>query len=304
VNRNTITGTLLVLSAACGYALLPIFAKFAYQAGMQPLQLLTWRFIIAAAVIWVLWPAWRTRADLRKLSRIEVLLLLGLGALFALVALLAFIGLQKVPAAIFSPLFYTYPALTALIAMILGERLPRTAWVAVALAVIGSGLTAITDKQMTGAFNPADLIYPLLTAAFYAIYLSIVGNRTAHIPGLVSGVMSITGSLIILLIASVIFGLLLPASPAAWLPTAGISFLSTNFTVIAMFLGIALIGAPRAAILSAVEPLIVVLLATLLLDEKLGLPQVAGGILILISVIILNWPTRPTLTEVELEQPQ
>jgi drug/metabolite transporter (DMT)-like permease len=182
--------------------------------------------------------------------------------------------------------------------------LPRIAWVAVALAVIGSSLTAITDDQMIDAFNPNDLIYPLLTAAFYATYLSIVGKRTAHIPGLVSGVMSITGSLIILLVASVIFGLPFPASPTAWLPTAGISFLSTNFTVIAMFLGIALIGAPRAAILSAVEPLIVVLLATLLLGEQLGLPQIGGGVLILVSVAILNWPTRPTLTEVELEQPQ
>jgi drug/metabolite transporter (DMT)-like permease len=304
VKRGAITGTLLVLAAACGYALLPIFAKFAYRAGMQPFPLLVWRFIIAAGIIWLLWPLWRGRADLRVLTRKDIFLLLGLGALFAFVALMAFIGLQKVPAAVFSPLFYTYPALTALLAMFLGERLPATAWIAVALAVLGSALTALTAGQGLDIANPFDLIYPLLTALSYAIYLNIVGKRTAHIPGLVSGVMSITGSLLVLLVGSVFIQAPLPDSPGAWLPTAGIAVLSTNFSVVAMFAGIALIGAPRAAILSTFEPLLVVLMATLLLGETLGLPQIAGGLLIVISVVILNWPTRPSFTAVELEQPQ
>ncbi len=309
-------GTILVLLAACGYALLPIFARLAYRAGLEPLDVLTWRFIIAAAGLALLGPLWWRWADLRSLSRQDAITLLGLGALFAFVALMAFIGLAHVPAPIFSPIFYTYPAMTALLAAALGEKLQRTAWLAVALAAAGCALSALSAGSGVSGFNPLDLAYPLITAVSYAVYLNIVARRTKHIPGLASAVMSVIGSLVVLLIAALgvklavglgLGGLQevqMPMTLQAWLPIAGIAVFSTVLTIMAMFMGIARIGASRAAILSTIEPLVVVVLSAIILKETIGPPQVLGGALILASVILLNLPGRGEVTEVALEQPQ
>jgi len=313
---RTVAGTLLALSAACGYALLPIFARLAYRAGLEPMDVLTWRFILAASGLALLGPLWWRWANLRSLRRADALALLGLGALFAFVALMAFIGLANVPAPIFSPIFYTYPAMTALLAAALGEKLPGSAWLAVTLAVAGCAVSAASAD--IAAFNPLNLIYPLITAASYAVYLTIVGKRTSHISGLASAVMGIFGSLIILLIAAGGIKLALglgmtgikdiqwPASPQAWLPVAGIALFSTVFTIMAMFMGIARIGPARAAILSTIEPVVVIILSAIILQETIGQIQIVGGALILASVALLNIPAHANAAElaVELEQPQ
>jgi drug/metabolite transporter (DMT)-like permease len=302
MNRS-LTGSLFVVLSATGYAFLPIFARLAYRTDVTPFELLTWRFILSAGVIWALSPMWGKRANLRALTRGDALTLGGLGGLFACVAYIAFIGLSRLPAPIFSMLYYTYPALTALMSLALGERLPVTAWIAVGLAVGGAALTALAGGKL-GDYRPADLLFPLGTAASYAVYLVIAQRRTHKFSGLTSSVVSITGSLVTLMALSPIIGLRVPASSATFLPIAGIAIVSTVFTIMAMFEGISRIGASRAAILSTIEPVGVIVLAALILGERAGPIQYAGGALIVASVILLNLPIGHALTEVELEQPR
>nr|MBA3531482.1 hypothetical protein [Ardenticatenales bacterium] len=97
---------LLVLSAS-GYAFLPIFAKWAYAAGLKPIDLVTWRFIFAAPLIWLLILLRRTPLA----SALHYGRLLASGALFALVALSAFLTLERLPSSTYTLLLYTYPAL-------------------------------------------------------------------------------------------------------------------------------------------------------------------------------------------------
>jgi len=301
--NRALSGSLFVLLAATGYALLPIFAQLAYRTDVTPFEVLTWRFVISAAVIWALWPVWRSRVNLRALTRRDVLTLVGLGGLFALVAYFAFLGLSRLPAPLFSMLFYTYPAMTALLSLALGERLPAAAWLAVGLAVIGSALTGLAGGLGGSAYRPLDLGLPLLTAATYAVYLVLAQRRASHLPGLASAVVSITGSLVLLALLSPLVGLRVPTLAATWLPIAGIALFSTVFTILAMFEGIARIGASRAAILSTIEPLMVVVLAALVLSERAGPVQYAGGALIMVSVALLNLrPTRPDGQEVNTLQ--
>ncbi len=297
-----LAGSLFVLLSAIGYAFLPIFARLVYRTDVTPFEALTWRFVIAAGLIWALWPAWGRRANLRSLSRRDLLILAGLGVLFALVAYLAFAGLSRLPAPIFSMLFYTYPAMTALLSLALGERLPLTSWLAVTLAVCGAGLTGLSAPLTT--YNPVDVIFPLMTAATYAVYLVTAQRRAGHIPGLASAVVSITASLIVLLAASPLVGLRVPSSGASWLPIAGIAVFSTVFTILAMFEGIARIGASQAAILSTIEPVAVILLAALILGEGAAEIQYVGGALIIASVVMLNLPVSRAPGAVELEQPR
>ncbi len=63
----------------------------------------------------------------RPLPRFRLLLI---GTLFAGEAVTALFGLDRVPAGTFSILFYSYPAMVAILEAIMGERLPLQAWLA------------------------------------------------------------------------------------------------------------------------------------------------------------------------------
>ena len=285
------SGTLFSILSASGYAFLPIFAKLAYQEGMGPLDILLWRFIIASALLWLIVLLWQRNPSLRVLASRDIVTLLLLGGVFAIVALLSFWGLERLPAAIYSPLFYTYPAMVALLSMLMGERLPLPAWVAIGLAMAGCGLIALAAGDRPAITDPFSLIFPLSSAAFYAIYLTQASSRTGHISGLTSGVISISGTLVVLLLAAVFTtGIRTPATLSGWEVAVGIAIVSTVVAILAMFAGMARIGAARASILSTLEPVITVILAALLLRENLGVAQLGGGALIVLSALILNMP--------------
>jgi drug/metabolite transporter (DMT)-like permease len=63
--------------------------------------------------------------------------------------------------------------------------------------------------------------------------------------------------------------------------------------------GIRMLGAPRAAILATLEPVIGVGLAAWLLGEQPGLAQVAGGALILVAAVLLQVEPRALAAEHE-----
>jgi drug/metabolite transporter (DMT)-like permease len=293
-----ISGTLFSILSACGYAFLPIFAKLAYQEGLGALDILIWRFVIASALLWPIALLWQRNSLLRLLTRRDVATLLALGGVFAVVALLSFWGLERIPAAIYSPLFYTYPAMVALISMLMGERLPVSAWLAIGLATVGCTINAFAAGDRLVIANPLDIVFPLSAAGFYAIYLTQASRRTRHISGLTSGVISISSTLAVLLIVGAfVTGVKVPTTLNGWGVAVGIAIVSTVVAILAMFAGMARIGAARASILSTLEPVITVILATLLLKENLGIAQLGGGALIVLSALLLNMPVgQPDLT--------
>jgi drug/metabolite transporter (DMT)-like permease len=68
---------------------------------------------------------------------------------------------------------------------------------------------------------------------------------------------------------------------------------STVLAMLAFFAGLKRTGPSTAAILSTFEPVVTTALATLSLGETLTPAQLAGGILVLSSVVILQGrPTR------------
>jgi drug/metabolite transporter (DMT)-like permease len=67
-----------------------------------------------------------------------------------------------------------------------------------------------------------------------------------------------------------------------------LSMISTALPITLFLVGIRHIGAGRAAVLSTVEPLVTVILAALLLDERIGLVQYVGGALILTGILWLR----------------
>jgi drug/metabolite transporter (DMT)-like permease len=72
----------------------------------------------------------------------------------------------------------------------------------------------------------------------------------------------------------------------AWPAVVGLAFLSTFISIQAFYAGARRIGGANAALVSSVEPLCTISLATLLLGEHLSLVQIAGGGLLVVGVLL------------------
>src|SRR5262249_6957993 len=79
----------------------------------------------------------------------------------------------------------------------------------------------------------------------------------------------------------------------AWQFLVAIGFLSTFLAIQTFYAGSRRIGAAQAALVSTVEPLIIVPLAAVFLDDILAPLQLVGGALILLGVVIAQTGERP-----------
>ena len=83
-------------------------------------------------------------------------------------------------------------------------------------------------------------------------------------------------------------GFNLPQSQDVWLHLVGLALVSTLLPIFALNIGIQKLGPTRAAIFGTIEPLTTSLLALIFLGEVMQPIQWLGGLVIVVSVILLQ----------------
>ena len=281
-------GAVLCLVSAAAFGTMAIFGKLAYDAGVEVGELLLLRFAMAALVLVAFAAA---RGALRGLTRRVVVagLLLG-GVGYATQAGLYFLALERMDASLLALLLYTYPALVTVAAILIGrEHATRLRLGAVAVATAGTAL--VLAGAGTGALDPLATVMGLGASVAYTVYI-LTGDRV------LSGVPAPALAALVTVGATVTFGAVAVATggPAvtfgaegfAWI--AVIALVCTVGAIIAFFAGMARVGPSTAAILSTVEPPVTIGLAALAFGEALTAIQLAGGALVLATVVVLNLP--------------
>jgi drug/metabolite transporter (DMT)-like permease len=276
-------GTLAILVAAASYGFLSILVKFALEAGVDVVPLAAWRFVLGASAVWLLLAARR-----RPLPPLESWpALAGLGLLYSIDSLAYLAALQWVPAATAVLVFYVYPVVVVLLAAVfLGERLTPRMLAATAAAMVGCALTV--GGQLAGGHM---LGFGLVLVAMLALSAYIVLSRPlmAVLPGHGSAAVTLGSTAIILTVVALVFDdMSLGGGTRGLLLVAAISILSTALPITLFLMGLRHVGAGRAAVLSTIEPLVTVLLAALLLEERIGPLQLIGGTLILTAILRLR----------------
>lgn len=278
---------IVALSGAC-FGALGLFGRLAYAAGADAPSLLFLRFTLAGAVLAAVMVVRRQPLPDRKV----VLALMLLGAVgYVSEAGAYFIALQHAPAGLVALLLYSFPALVALLQrVVFGERLGRVKWLAVALALGGTALTADVDQD--GA-KPLGIMLGLLSAFLYAGYV-VISARVAGRAG------PLASSTVILSSAGVTLGLVVlargpafPTTPTGWAAVVALALVSTVAAVLLFFVGMARIGPVNTSLVSTMEPLTAVVMGALFLDERLSARQVLGGLLILTAAVLLARSDAP-----------
>jgi drug/metabolite transporter (DMT)-like permease len=313
MDRRAAVGIGLVVISAAGYGSGSILAGPIYATGVDWLTLVGWRFLIGATLgwIWVLGSAGR-RSALRRLSRRQVAVALGLGALFTGNAGTYYASLETVPAALAGVVVYTYPVMVAVLSLRFATRLPgRRPWIAAGLAVAGSAL-ALGGIDVATAPPVEGLVLVFLSGFIYSVWIilsaRLSGERRDRLASdvadggsstgdaAVTTTVMMTATAAVYAVAAIALGrpLVPSAVPAdAWPGLVAVAFVASFLAIQTFYAGARRIGAARAALTATVEPLIIVTLAWIFLDQTLAPIQLAGAALIVIGVVIAQTSPRP-----------
>ncbi len=296
-SEQRLVGFLLASLGAILFAAKAIVVKLTYRYGIDAVTLIAFRMLFAlpffAAIAW--WQSRRaTRGELPLLTvqeRLKICLLGLLGYYFA--SFMDFIGLRYVSAGLERLILFLSPSMVVLLSAAWFKRpvLARQ-WIAMGLSYLGVVLVFAHDLgQNTGSDVVTGSFFVFLSALSYAVYLICSGEIVKRVGAtrLVAYAMTVSCVACLVQFAVVHPLSLLFAQPAG---VYGYSLIHATFnTVLPVFMlmwGVALIGAPTAALLGMLGPVSVLFLAAWFLDEPITLWQLAGTALVLGGVFVLS----------------
>jgi drug/metabolite transporter (DMT)-like permease len=288
VNARAV-GTALCVVSACSYGATGVLGKLAYDEGLSVSGLLAGRFALAAVILWAIVAALGPSV---RPTRRGALAGLGLGLIvYAAQAGFFFWALTRLDAALAVLLVYVAPVLVAVGAVAFGrERLSRAQLVALPVALAGVALVVTGDG--VGAVDGLGVLLALACAVAFTAYMLLSHAVVGHVHPVALSATVCTGCAISFTIAAAIGGdLPFGTSGRGWLLIVALAILSTVVAITALAAGTARVGPSSATILSTFEPLVATILAVTLLDERLAVPQVLGGVLVVGSAVIVgvNW---------------
>ncbi len=269
-----------VLSAVCYGAALPL-SRLAYDHGSNALTILTLRFL-AIALIVGLWL--RVTGGSFAVSTRGMLASALVGVCFISVSGGTLVSVSYIPVNLAVLVFYTYPMMTLLVVSAMERRRPGIAeLVAVTLALLGVALAIQVSFEH---LNAAGVAFALL-AAVGAATTFIVAARA--LPSVGTKLMSwYACSVAFVGGAAMTLGLDAVAIPDTAFGIGLIAIIITIFAtaVVAMFVGVKLIGPVRSATLLCLEPVTAIFVAVLVLGEHLKAGQWLGAALVGIAMLM------------------
>ena len=296
---NVKRGVLWMLTSALAYSLFTVFAKKILEQ-VDPIDVLFWRFLIAAPIAWLLvLVRWR-RGIGPHLAAVAWWPRFAMGLLFGVLAWLAFVGIDNLPGALYVVIIYTYPAMVAIGARLLGKPTSRQIWVAIAITTLGIALTVPEVLNSPGDAAMFGMLVTLANAALYASYIlyseRIVSGPSGESHGsgandtFLAAAWGMSGSFVFatcLVVAS--GGVTAPRGTVAVGSMVSLALVSTVVAGITFFLGVRELGPAPAALVAASEPVMALAWLVIFLDESLVPVQIAGAVLVIVGVV---WSQR------------
>ena len=296
--RADLLGAGLVALAAACFATLGPLSRFAGDEGVASLTMVTWRAAIGAtmvtAFIGLRILAGGTRpARFRSLPVRDRWFLLAGACANTILNFAAFVAFERISIALTLLVFYLYPAGVALVSTFwFGERLDRLRWAALGISLVGMALV-VAGAGSLGQVDALGIGLAFVAAVSQVFYVLAARHGFANVPGPQAAALTMGGAAVLYVgigaVAGTLGALGQPLeSTAAIVPVVLAGTIGAGIPTLAFILGIRRLGAPRAAILATLEPVIGVALAAWLLGEQPAPVQLAGGALILVAAVVLQ----------------
>lgn len=282
-----IKGYLFAALSAASYGTIPLFALPLKSQGVSVDTTLTYRFLLAAAIIG-LYMLFRKMSF--KVSKKDALTLIVAGLIFGASSFCLFESYNYMPAGVAATILFLYPIIVALImTFVFKEKSSWVLWTSLALAFLGIYLLNEGGTNTGGSVPLIGFTIIVGSAIFYGLYLIFInkspiqtmsGTKLTFYSMLVAGIFfliksSAQGSLHIL-----------PDSKA-WFDMVMLAAFSTAMSCITMVYAVKYIGSTTTAVMGAVEPVVAVAIGVTIFHEALTPNLITGIILILIAVTLI-----------------
>jgi drug/metabolite transporter (DMT)-like permease len=275
--------TLFVALGACGFGAISIFVQLATDAGTPLLGVLAWRYAIAALVLLGVLLYGGRRPDGRGFKA-----MMTAGLMQSLIAVVSLSALRYITAGTLAFLFYTYPALVAILARIRhSEPLSTTRMIALALSL--GGIFVMIGAPGSESLHPTGIILALVSAGMYAVYIPMISTLQRELTPVATAMYMAAGAAVFLGVAAMSQGELSPHYPAiGWGSILALAVLCTAGAFFVFLRGLSVLGPVRTAIVSTVEPFFTAILGALFLNQPMTPTVLAGGALIAAAVVLLQ----------------
>jgi drug/metabolite transporter (DMT)-like permease len=297
-------GLALSLTSAATFGTSGAFAASLLAAGWTTGSAVTVRVAIAALVLTI--PALRAlrgrRAHLRRGGRVVVVY--GVVAV-AGAQLCYFNAVQHLPVAV--ALLLEYCGVLLVVGWMWarhGHRPGRLTALGGLAAV--AGLALVLDLLASRSIDPVGVLWGLGAAVGLAVYFVVSSSTDDALPPIVVAWGGLTVGALALLTAAAIGALPLAAprtdvtlrsAEVSWLvPVLGLSLMAAAVAYVAGILGARRLGARVASFVGLAEVLFAVLFAWLLLGQTPRPLQMAGGLLVILGIVLVRLDERAVVT--------
>ncbi len=282
-----IKGYILIITAASCWALIGIFSSFAFEQGIQPLEVAFWRAVLT-------WIFFALQAVIKKETHLEkkdIPLLLVFGFFGISVFYVSYlVAVKEAGAAFAAVLLYTAPAwVVGCSFFVFGEKLTLFKTAAVVMVVAGVLLISGTGGNLN---SPSDLgfaaVFSGLVSGFcYSLYYTIGKYFTSRYS---------SANLFLYVLPVGAIGILpfvdfAHKTATAWAVLLAVSFVSTFVANYCYYQGLKYLEAGRASIVATIEPVIAAACAYLILGEYFSGLGYGGAVLIISAVLLTIYRT-------------
>ena len=267
-----------------------IFSKTALSEGMPPMTLAFLRYLLTAAIMLPLCLKLQGGVRLYKWApRAFVTSLLGITVYF----FFEHSGLQRTTASAASLIVSLVPMMTLLFRVLFcRERISGTRWLAVALSLVGAYLVIVTGSETGGGSLTGNLLMVGASMCWTGYILT-----TPRLLESCSSLRVTTWQALAAVVTLTPFALAersqwVSVSPVSWLCIFLLAAVCSALCYVLYNLAMRAVDSLTVSLAININPITACVAGALLLGEKLTGMQLAGGIIIVLSMIVDTFATR------------
>jgi len=270
-----------------------VAARLAFDNGVSVATAVAFRSGVTALVVGAILLLYKVPMQLQARHRKA---LPAIGLLVGVQSLCLYASVARLPVALALLAFNTYPLWTALWArLVYGQRPQPRVLRAMPVMLLGLALALDVSGAASGlgasghwAQIGVGVAFALTAAATFGLALVITQHETGDLDGRLRTATTMTIVGIMALIAcGAQGGLALPQAPVGWWGLFGLTVLyGTAFTI--MFTVLPKLGVVGNSAIMNIEPIFALVLAWAILGQSIAAVQVAGGLLVVATVMWLG----------------
>ena len=277
-------GFIFVLLAGVGFGFLGIFGRLAFQSGLSVGELLTFRFALAALILFIGLLFYKPKLLKINLKQLAISAALGIFG-YAVFSTLYFKSIEGISVALAALLLFTFPIFVSLGAhFILKERMPRRQILSLILACCG--LVVLLWGPLV-VHTLTSVIFAISAALAYSVYVLVSGRYQQKVPPLTSSLyVIVSAGMALFIYHQPSLGKIPQLTSQQAFIIFGIAVVSTIGPLTLFLAGLQKLSSAKASIVVMIEPVIAALAAWLLLGEHLTLQHSLGGGIVLLALFL------------------